>query len=137
MLLSMLLLLQSDEGVVRTSEPRPATPWQETLSARCGRQGLEIRRPMRPLQSPPQVLLNGRAPQGDVRPLEAELGRVDAAYRMSFTCSRNEAMQLRWVSGQTGPDGQVRYRAGSAVFHDGSLVRSAAEEATEEAFWYR
>lgn len=40
MLLSMLLMLQTDEVVVQTSEPRPASPWQETFSARCGRQSL-------------------------------------------------------------------------------------------------
>lgn len=137
MLLSMLLMLQTDEVVVRTSEPRPASPWQETFSARCGRQSLEVRRPMRPLQSSPEVLLNGRTPRGDLRPLEADLGQVGAAYRMSFTCSQNDAIQLRWVSGQTGPHGHVRYRAGSAIFHDRSLVQSGAEEATEETFWYR
>lgn len=137
MLLSMLLMLQVDEIVIRISEPRTATPWQETFSARCGRQSLEIRRPMRPLQRGPQVLLNRRIPQGDLRPLEQELGQVGAAYRMSFSCSRNDAVQLRWVSGYSGPDGHVRYRAGSAIFHDGSLTQSGAEDATEETFWYR
>lgn len=135
--LSMMLMLQTDEAVVRTSEPRPASPWQETFSARCGRQILEVRRPIRPLQSGPEVLLNGRTPRGDLRPLELELSRVGAAYRMSFTCSQNDAMQLRWVSGRAGPNGSVRYRAGSAIFQDGSLVQSGAGEATEETFWFR
>ena len=137
MLLSMLLMLQTEEVVVRTSEPRPASPWQETFSARCGRERLEIRRPMRPLQSRPEVLLNGQKPRGDLPPLEADLGQIGAVYRMSFTCSQDDAIQLRWVSGQSGPQGQVRYRAGSAVFDGGSLVRSEAEEATEETFWHR
>lgn len=137
MLLSILLMLQTDEVVVRTSEPSPASPWQETFSARCGRQRLEVRRPMRPPQSRPEVLLNGRAPRGDTRPLEQELSLVGAAYRISFTCSQNDAMQLRWVSGYAGPNGNLRYRAGSATFHDGSLVQSGAEEATEETFWFR
>lgn len=137
LLLSMLLMLQTNDIVVRTSEPRPASPWQETFSARCGSQRLEVRRPMRPLQSSPEVLLNGRTPRGDLRPLEQELSRVGAAYRMSFTCSQFDAMQLTWVSGHTGPDGHVRYRAGSAIFQDGSLIQSGAEEATAETFWYR
>lgn len=137
MLLSMLLMLQTGEVVVRSSEPRPAIPWQETFSARCSRESLEVRRPLRPLQSSSEVLLNGRTPQGDLQPLEQELSLIGAAYRMSFTCSQNGAIQLRWVSGQAGPHGNVRYRAGSAIFHDGSLLRSAAEEAAEETFWYR
>lgn len=137
MLLSMLLMLQTGEAVVRSSEPRPASPWQETFSARCGRQSLEVRRPLRPLESSPEVLLNGRTPQGVVRPLEQELGQIGAAYRMSFTCSQDDAIELRWVSGHAGPHGNVRYRAGSAIFHDESLIRSGAEAATEEAFWYR
>jgi hypothetical protein len=99
MLLSLLMMLKADEVVVRTSEPRTASPWQETFTARCGRNRLEIRRPMRPLQRNPEVLLNGRTPQGDPGSLEAELGHVGAAYRLSFTCSQNGAVQLRWVSG--------------------------------------
>ena len=137
MLLSMLLMLQTEEVVVRTSEPRPASPWQETFSARCGRERLEVRRPMRPLQNRSEVLLNGHPPRGDLRRLEADLGEVAAVYRMSFTCSQDDAIQLRWVSGQSGSQGQVRYRAGSAIFDGESLVRSEAEEATEETFWYR
>ena len=137
MLLSMILMLETQEMVVQASEPRPASPWQETFRASCGRQRLEIRRPMRPLQSSAEVMLNGRAPQGDLRSLRQELSQVGAAYRMSFTCSQNEAMQLRWVRGQLEPNGHVRYRAGSATFNEGSLQQSSAEEATAEAFWYR
>lgn len=137
MLLSTLLMLQVGEVVLQASEPVAADPWQETFSARCGRQRLEVRRPMRPLESEPQVLLNGRTPRGDLRPLQQELGQVGAAYRMSFTCSRDGAVQMRWVSGQMGPHGQVRYRAGSTIFREGALVRSRAEQATEETFWYR
>lgn len=136
MLLSMILLLQSGEVVVRTSEPRPANPWRETFSARCGRNRLEIERPMRPLDSRPVIRLNGRAPRGDLAPLAAEFAEVGAAYRMSFDCSRNDTVQLRWVRGLAGPSG-VRYRVGSAEFAGGALVRSTAEDATEEAFWYR
>lgn len=136
MLLSMILLLQSGELVVRTSEPRSANPWQETFSARCGRNRLEIERPMRPLDQPAAIRLNGRTPRGDLAPLAAEFAGVGAAYRMSFTCSRNDTVQLRWVRGLSGPSG-VRYRAGSATFEGGALTRSTAEDATEETFWYR
>ena len=48
-----------------------------------------------------------------------------------------ETMQLSWVSGLVGERGQVRYRAGSAEFRQGALVRSLSEEANEETFWYR
>lgn len=84
------------------------------------------------------MLINGRTVPGDVSALEAELSEVRAAYRMSFHCSQNgETMQLRWVSGLSGQYGQVRYRAGSAEFTQGTLVRSGSEEANEETFWYR
>ena len=138
MLLSMLLAVQAEEVVVRAIELRPANPWVEVSRASCGRQRLEVRRPMRPLQTGSRVLLNGRTPRGDVSPLELELGEVGAAYRMSVQCSQNgETMQLSWVSGLVGEGGQVRYRAGSAEFRRGALVRSLSEEADEETFWYR
>jgi|SRR6478672_1689349 len=138
MLLSLLLAGQAQEVVVRAVELRPANPWVEVFSASCGRQHLEVRRSMRPLQRGSQVLLNGRTARGDVSPLELELGEVGAAYRMSFQCSQNgETMQLSWVSGLAGERGQVRYRAGSAEFRGGALVRSLSEEANEETFWYR
>lgn len=136
MLLAMILLLQSGEVVVRTSEPRSANPWHETFSARCGRNRLEIERPMRPLDRRPVIRLNGRAPRGDLAPLAAEFAEVGAAYRMSFSCSQNDTVQLRWVKGLAGPSG-VRYRAGSAEFAGGALVHSSAEDTTEETFWYR
>ncbi|MGQ2991869.1 MAG: hypothetical protein ACT6RD_06335 [Brevundimonas sp.] len=136
MLLSIILLLQSGEVVVRTSEPRPANPWQETFSARCGRNRLEIERPMRPLDQPAAIRLNGRAPRGDLAPLAAEFAEVGAAYRLSFSCSQNDTVQLRWVRGLSGRSG-VRYRAGSAEFAGGALIRSTAEDTTEETFWYR
>lgn len=138
MLLSMLLAVQAEEVIARAVELRPANPWVEVFSASCGRQRLEVRRPMRPLQTGSRVLLNGRTARGDVSPLELELGEVGAAYRMSFRCSQDgETMQLSWVSGLAGERGQVRYRAGSAEFRQGALVRSLSEEATEETFWYR
>lgn len=136
MLLSMILMLQAGEVVVRTSHGRPANPWQETFSARCGRNRLEIERPMRPLDSRPVIRLNGRAPRGDLAPLAAEFAEVGAAYRLSFTCSQNDTVQLRWVRGLSGRSG-VRYRAGSAEFAGGALLRSTADDANEETFWYR
>ena len=137
MLLSMLLAGQAQEVVVRAVELRPANPWVEVFSASCGRQRLEVRKPMHPPR-PVRVLLNGRAARGELAPLELDLSEVGAAYRMSFHCSQNgETMQLRWVSGLVGESGQVRYRAGSAEFRHGALVRSRSEESNEETFWYR
>src|SRR5690606_18462450 len=99
---------------------------------------VEVRRPIRPLHRGSQVLLNGRMARGDVSSLELELGEVGAAYRMSFHCWQDgQTIQLRWVSGLAGADGQVRYRAGSAEFRGGALVRSLSEGANGETFWYR
>lgn len=138
MLLSMLWAVLAQQVIFRTDEPRPANPWVEVFSADCGRQRLEVRKAMRPLQTGSRVLLNGRAPRGDVGPLELELSEVGAAYRMSFQCSQNgETIQLSWVSGLAGERGQVRYRAGSAEFRQGALVRSVSEQSNEETFWYR
>jgi len=138
MLLSMLFALQVDEVVLQVREPRPANPWVEVFNASCGRQQLEIRRPMRQRERSPQVLLNGHRPRGDVAPLESELGEVGAAYRMSFLCSPDgETMQFRWVSGLVQNGGQVDYGAGSAEFRRGALVRWSSEESNEETFWYR
>lgn len=138
MLLSMLLALQAEQVIVRTDELRPANPWVEVFSANCGQQRLEVRKAMRPLQTGSRVLLNGRSARGDVGPLELELSEVGAAYRMSFRCSQNgETLQLSWVRGLAEERGHVRYRAGSAEFRQGALIRSGSEEANEETFWYR
>ena len=138
MLLSILLMAtMADVMVVSTSEPRPAEPWVETFSASCDEQHLEVRRTLYPRAVAPQVLLNGRPAQGQLRPLELELGEP-AAYRLSFTCPKTKPeIHMRWVRGLAQGDGQVRYRAGYAVFRDGALVEVHAEEAEEEAFWYR
>lgn len=92
--------------------------------------------PVRPLEARPQVLINGRPARGNLRPLEADLSQAGAVYRMSFTCSQNQTLQLRWVSG-LAEGGQIGYRAGSATFHEGGLVESTAADATQETFWYR
>lgn len=133
----MLMAAPADVVVVSTSEPRPATPWVEVFSASCGDQHLEIRRALYPAERGPEVLLNGRRAVGDVRPLELELGEP-AAYRMSFLCPQSSAeIHMRWVRGRAQSDEKVRYRAGYAVFRNGALIESHAEEADEEAFWYR
>lgn len=139
MLLSILLLAaQAEQMGAIVFEPQPASPWVETFSASCGGQHLEILRPMRPLENGPKVLVNGRPAHGDVRPLELELSEVGAAYRMSFACSQDgELMELRWVRGLVGEDGQVSFRAGSAAFRKGALVGSRSEETNKETFWYR
>ena len=138
MLWAIMLAAQADEVIIRIEEPRPASAWAEVFTARCGRQRLEVRRPIRPLDSGARLRFNGRMARGDVSALEADLGEAGAAYRLSFGCSRNgDTTYLRWVSGLAGQDGQVRYRAGSAEFRDGVLIRRHAEDAGEAAFWYR
>jgi hypothetical protein len=137
--LSLLMLAaQPQDVVIRTSEPRPASPWVEVVSGRCGDDRLELRRPRWPLPSDPEVMLNGRTPEGDLGLLEQELGEPAAAYRFSVLCAPNdESLELRWVRGLADQQGQVAFRSGSAVFRDGALVAVRSEEAGAEAFWYR
>ncbi|KPF75799.1 hypothetical protein IP78_13385 [Brevundimonas sp. AAP58] len=139
MFLSLLLLAaQAQDVVIRTSEPRPASPWVEVVSGRCGDDRLELRRPRWPLPSSAVVRLNRRTPEGDLGLLERELSEPAAAYRFSVLCTpNNETLELRWVRGLADQQGQVAFRSGSAEFRDGTLIAVRSEEADSEAFWYR
>ena len=123
---------------VTAKEPRPATPWAEVVRGRCGGQQLEIRRPMRPREQSPAILLNGAPPGGNLSTLLQELGEVGAAYRLSVLCHQDdETVELRWVRGLADQSGRVTYRAGSAIFRDSALISSSSAESSALAFWYR
>jgi hypothetical protein len=139
MILAILLMTaQAGEIVVSTREPRPAAPWTEAVSATCGRQRLEVARPLYPLGSPARITINGRPVRGDVQTLQGELGELRAAYRMSVLCGADgRTMELRWIRGLADGQGQVRYRGGSAMFAGGALLEARSEDAGADAFWYR
>ena len=119
-------------------EPRPAQPWAETTSARCGRQNLEFRRPIYPLGGFASVLVNGRPLRGPLGASISELSDVRAAYRISVLCSHDkQTMTLRWVRGLADGPGHAGYRAGALTIVGGALVGSTAEDANAETFWYR
>lgn len=124
--------------VVRGVEAPPASPWAETFTARCGANRLELRRPMRPEELAPEVLLNGVAARGDAGALAAELGEVGAAYRFSFRCQpTDDVILLRWVRGLADGRGGVAFRSGSATLNDRAVTAVRSEAGNAESFWYR
>ena len=135
MLLHMLLL--ASQGLI-SREPKPATPWTEIYTARCGRDALQLVRQMRPLHGPITIRLNGRVPRGDVSALSRELGEIRAAYRYAFRCApEGGGISLQWVRGLADGRGHVNFRSGGARFDGGRLTSWGAEDSNEEAFWYR
>ena len=136
MLLYLLAVAAQDPRLI-AHHPVPATPWSETFTARCGRDELQILRPLYPLGNRPTLLINRQPAGGNLSDLIADLSEVRAAYRFSFLCSQSRtAMQLRWVRG-LAYQGRVTYRAGSANFRDGALTSSRSHEVNESTFWYR
>ena len=137
-MLPFILSLAALAPQVIVREPRPATPWIEAFTARCGKSELKIERSIRPLGLLPRILMNGKLIRGDSHQVERELSEIRAAYRFSFLCSQvGNDIQLRWVRGVADGGGNVSFRSGSASIRDGVMVSSTFEEASEESFWYR
>jgi hypothetical protein len=104
----------------------------------CGRDRLEIRRPLYPLGGTASIRFNGRPVRGDLRAIQHDLSEVRAAYRVSALCSRERpGIAVRWVRGLADGYGHVNYRSGSFTIKDGVLVNTSAEDSSEESFWYR
>ncbi|HZG47315.1 MAG TPA: hypothetical protein VEZ41_13780 [Allosphingosinicella sp.] len=142
-MLHLILAVAAQEVTVTVREPVPAVPWTETFTGRCGREELQVTRPIYSRRNPapqprPAIRINGRAAGGNIGPTLAELGTIGASYRFSFLCAQQGgAIYLRWVRGLADGRGQVSYRSGRATFRNGALVEAAAEDSNEEAFWYR
>jgi hypothetical protein len=132
-----LSLIFAAEVILSTNEPVPAEPWQETFTAQCGDNSLEIVRPIYPSGLSLTVTLNGKDIT-HVSGLSEVLGERGAAYRMSFVCSQSDdVLTFHWVRGVTEDGGSVAYYSGSVSFDDGAILDVMAGPATEEDFWYR
>ena len=137
MISAALLLAAQVPQIIGPGRDRPAAPWTERFSGRCGNDVLEVVRPMRPLDARPRIMINGARVRGDTHQIEQELDAVGAAYRFQMLCSPDrKIISLLWFRGLFDGRG-VGYRAGSARFRGGKLVGSTFEDANERGFWYR
>lgn len=126
--------------VIRTSEPRIADPWTQSVRATCGPDTLEIRGygAGRPLDREAEIRMNGRPVAGaDVARIAADLSSGRAVYRFQMRCGR-AGFDILVNRGEAQIDEPVRYETARAVFQDGELVSySGMEAAGPEGFWFR
>lgn len=127
--------------VITTREPRPASPWVQSVQASCGQNVVIVSGygVGRPLDQPVRILVNGRPVTGrDVQRLRNDLSKDSAVYRLQFLCSSSGGITMRIAEGFTDSNGTIRYRSGAAVIRGNTLSRYLEmEDADAKAFWFR
>lgn len=127
--------------VVMSGRDQPASPWNQAVAASCGATKVEIlgHGGGRPLARQAQVRVNGKPLSGPgADTLIADLSRPSAVYRIEVLCPTNGDVRLRIATGEAQPDGEVKFRVGSATLRGDQLVEhSALAPAGPQDFWYR
>lgn len=138
-LLNVILVFQDPSVIVR--EPQLASPWIQTLEAKCSDQELRVANygARNPVDTEPQVHLNSQPMIGSgSEQLLRDLSNYRAVYRFQVLCNRDDEITLVVGEGESPYEGPIRYRVSSARFTQGRLVSySGFEEANEAAFWFR
>ena len=120
-------------------EPRPPSPWNQTLQADCGRRrflisgyGVSVS-----TGATPRVTFGGHPLAGrEVAQLIADLSARRGVYRFSVQCERTGGVTWRIYHGEV-QGGTVNYRSALAwIKKDGSLeYYSGLGSADAETFW--
>jgi len=141
MMLLALAILQSANPVVMTREPHAASPWTQSVRARCGNAEIAIEGygAGRPLDRAPRLRLNGRPVAGDaVERLLDDLAHRSAVYRVQVLCGQGGEITVRIDEGEKRAGGPVRYRSGGALIRGNRLVSYTGLEASDaDSFWFR
>ena len=140
MIVVLAALLASPPLVIRTIEPRAASPWVQSVRATCPAGLIEISGygPSRPVGRSASIRIGGRPVAGALAPLLADLSGGRAVYRLGILCDRKTGITLRLNKGERQPDGSVRYQSGAASFTNGRLVSyTGLQPSDEDGFWFR
>lgn len=140
MLSLILAAALASHPVLIGREPRAASPWEQSVRARCGRSTIVISGygVARPLDRSAMILINGRPIEGPKRTeLLADLARRSAGYRIEILCGSRE-ITIRIRIGEREPGKAVRFWSG-AVFLRGNRIVSytGLQEGDERSFWFR
>ena len=136
-----LLLALAQNPVVMTREPHAASPWVQSVQARCGNSDLLVSGygARKPLEETAKVSVNGVPVTGSViAKFQTDLSRRRAVYRLQILCGRLGAMTLRINVGERQRDGQVLYRSGAATIKGDALVSYTGLQTSDaDGFWFR
>lgn len=134
-------LLSGSVPVIRSIEPRPATPWVQSSRASCGSNRIEVSGfgTAYPLDKRATIHLNNRPVAGDgMIQLLNDLSHKSSVYRFQVLCGTNGGITLRIGRGEKQPRGAVRYWSSAAFFKANKLtVYHPPEENNEEGFFFR
>ena len=131
----------SFQPVIGGREPRAASPWEQSVKARCGRSTVEISGygAAKPLDRKATVRINGRGVEGSGRAqLLTDLANRRAAYRIAILCGGSQDFTIRVHVGEKQIDGNVRYWSGAVFLKGNRLVTyTGLQEGDESSFWFR
>jgi hypothetical protein len=139
------MLLGAPQDIPRlpiTREPRPANPWQQSVSLTCGSATYRVigYGAAYPLGSPVRITVNRRPFRGPAAALLArDLSTQGAAYRIAGLCSRDSSdLELVVYRGLASPGRAVAFHVGAAqLSRRGEIYYPGMEEADAETFWFR
>ena len=125
-----------------TEEPRPARPWQQSVTLPCGGATYRISGygAAYPADTPVTITVNRRPVRGAaVALLARDLAVRGAAYRIAGLCARRGSdLELLVYRGLASPGRPVAFHVGAAwLSRRGEVAYSGMEESDEETFWFR
>ena len=142
MFYAMLFFIHTmqQDYVAQGRRPRPASPWTQTVQARCGATTLAISGYGISLPGGgASVRANGRMLSGEsVNRFLGDLSNRRAAYRITVGCERTGRMEVRVYLGEAQSNGEVSFRSGVAAINGNRLeFYSGLQPSTAEGFWFR
>lgn len=143
----MILLVLSalafhQEPVIMSGRRQPPVPWQQAMTARCGRNALDLSDfgTVYPAGLQPSVNVDGHPVTGpEIDRLKSDLAHRTGVYRFEVLCTDEGGFSVRIVVGERPVNGEaVVYQIGSALIQNGRLTEySGLEPSTDDSFWYR
>lgn len=143
--LLLAALLAASPPIARlpvVAEPRPARPWQQSVSLHCNGATYRIAGygAAYPAHTTVTITVNRRPVRGQAAALLArDLAERGAAYRIAGLCGRgNSDLQLLIYRGLPRPGQPVAFHVGAAwLSRGGDVTYSGLEQSDAETFWFR
>ena len=140
-MIHLTALLLQPNPVIMVREPTPASPWVQSVEARCGKDLLRISGygAGRPAGRVAELRVNGVTVRGDaVARLQADLSTRGAAYRLEISCGSPGQIYVRISQGLKEEDGSLRFRFSAASIQYGRLrTYTGFQDGAAEDFWFR
>lgn len=136
----MAIFLQPNP-VIAGQEPKAASPWVQSVEAKCGEDVLRISGygAAKPLDRVAELRVNGTPVTGvGAEQIQADLSNRRAAYRLEITCGHPGQIFVRISQGLREADGTNRFRFSGAAIKDGRLrTYTGFQYGEADDFWFR